>query len=386
MNDFLKIVLVSTDFDPSRGKILSFYYLSKGLTRLGHEVKIYYSSKQKTREVFFSRERRFFSEGVPSIIFKIGRTPFSFSPELFKRLLKTDFDVIHVWEYATLNSIMAILVGFIKRKPCFVTTPLYLPIWNRKWRRIVLIICHLSTPLINIIISKLICESRAAYRTHITLGFPKTKVCVLPNSIDKEEFKPSPRDNSLSHEIGLKQSDKVVLIVSKLYETKGIGCLLKAWRILNESHRNLEAKLVILGDGNSYYENLVNKLGISNVVFLKKFIPHNEMPRLYSLADVFVLPSNYDQSPNVLLEAASCGVPIVATNLGGIVDIVVNGETGLLVNPESPEELAMALSNLLTNEELRSRMGLIAREFILRNREHLTVAKEVEEIYKETVH
>jgi len=376
----MKCVLVLTYFDPGKGQMLSFYYLAKGLTRLGHEVKIYYSSKQKTRTFFFNEGRPFFSEGIPSMIFKIGRTPFSFSPKLFKRLLQTNFDVIHVWEYATLNSIMALLVGFLKRKPCFVTTPLYLPLWNRKWRQIVSIVCRLLAPLINIVISKLMCESRVAFRTHIVLGFPKTKLCVIPNSINTEEFKPA-LDGSFRDKIGLDEDSKVVLMVSKLYEVKGISCLLKAWRIVTASYPNLKAILVILGNGNKYYENLADRLELTKVVFLKKFIPHDEMPILYSTADVFILPSNYEQSPNVLLEAASCGVPIVATKVGGIVDIVKDGETGLLVNLESPEELAIALSKLLRNEELRSRIGLLAREFVLRTREHLKVAEEVEEVY-----
>lgn len=381
----MKIALVSTLFDPIRGHTLPFYNLAKGLTFLENDVTCYYSSKELKKDSYSVFGRKFISVGVPSKIFKIRKTFFSISPQLFRRLLNSQFDIIHTHEYASFNSVIAFIVAILKRKPILVTTPLYLPLWEKKWGDVVSIICHIFVPFMNIISSRIICASTASYQTHIRLGFKKSILCIVPNSIDTEEFKPI-SDKLLRKEINLKHKSKIVLIISKLYEVKGISNLFRAWRIIEESHSDLNVSLVIRGDREEFYSKLIDELKLTKVLFLEKFIPHNEMPRLYSIADIFVLPSNYEQWGQVLLEATCCQLPIVATKVGGIVDIVKDGETGLLVSPDSPEELAKALLKLLEDESLRLRMGLSSREYALRKFDYIKVSKKFSDIYKSVLY
>ena len=83
------------------------------------------------------------------------------------------------------------------------------------------------------------------------------------------------------------------------------------------------------------------------------------------MADVFVLPSLSEGSPNALLEAMACGLPIVATRVGGVPEIAVDGETALLVPPEDPVALARAIDRLLRDRPLAARLGSAARAAVL---------------------
>ncbi|MFX0135403.1 MAG: glycosyltransferase family 4 protein, partial [Candidatus Hodarchaeota archaeon] len=176
----MRITLVATLFDPNRGHTLPFYNLAKGLTFFTDEVTCYYSSNKCKKEIFSVKGRKFVSVGVPSRIFKIKNTFFSFSPQLFRSLLNSTFDLVHTHEYVSINSLIAFIVAIFRRKPILVTTPLYLPTWGTKWGYIGSIICHILAPFINIIASKIICASTTSYQTHIRLGFQKSKLCIVP--------------------------------------------------------------------------------------------------------------------------------------------------------------------------------------------------------------
>ena len=104
-------------------------------------------------------------------------------------------------------------------------------------------------------------------------------------------------------------------------------------------------------------EELISSLGIRDHVWWLGVLPQGELPRYYGAADVFVLPSRYELFGIVMLEAMACGVPVVATRFGGPAEVIAHGETGFLVDPTDPEELAGAIEALLSNPELRREMG-----------------------------
>jgi len=180
---------------------------------------------------------------------------------------------------------------------------------------------------------------------------PSKKIFVLHNGIDIAKFnviKSSHRNS--------KKNQVVIGIVCRLEPQKGIIYLLLAMRIILAKFPN--AKLEIVGDG-SLFRELVEyskNLGISNSVkFFGKFA---DVIPFYKRMDVFVLPSLYEGFGIVLLEAMASGLPIVATNVDGINEVVVDGESGILIPPKNPEAIADAVLKIIENDQLSERLIL----------------------------
>jgi glycosyltransferase involved in cell wall biosynthesis len=115
----------------------------------------------------------------------------------------------------------------------------------------------------------------------------------------------------------------------------------------------------IIGDGELYgtLRDRTQMEGISERVAFCRMLPHEEMLREHGTADIFVLSSEWEGCPNVVLEAMAHGVPVVATAVGGVPELVENGISGILVPPRSPRALADALARLTNDQQLRTVMG-----------------------------
>jgi len=149
---------------------------------------------------------------------------------------------------------------------------------------------------------------------------------------------------------------------------KGLDTLFRAFVTVSKEIPG--AVLVVVGDGSAkrYYMETAQALGILEKVHFTGKIAHDQMPGTYSGADVLCLPSTGDAESLglVLLEAQACGIPVVASAVGGIPAVVRDGETGLLVTP-GPDSLANALCRLLKNQPLRQKMGEAGARYIRSN-------------------
>jgi glycosyltransferase involved in cell wall biosynthesis len=147
-----------------------------------------------------------------------------------------------------------------------------------------------------------------------------------------------------------------------------------------------DASLWIVGDGSwrGELEALVADLDLSGSV---RFLgPRKDVPALLSEAACFVLTSDYEGCPLSVLEAMAAGVPVVATAVGGVPELVVDGETGLLVGPRAPDEVAEAVGQLFDNPAVARTMGAAGRA---RVREQFTLERMVaalDELYREVSH
>jgi glycosyltransferase involved in cell wall biosynthesis len=145
------------------------------------------------------------------------------------------------------------------------------------------------------------------------------------------------------------------------------------------------ANLVVVGDGLEWdnLRALTEKLRLADRVFMTGRLPRRAMWQLLAEhADVLVLNSTYEGLPHILLEAAHLGVPIVATKVGGTPEIVRDGETGLLIPPDSPDELVAALQRLQSDSALRRRLAASGRKAV--GSPFGRVAKETEQVLLET--
>jgi len=165
----------------------------------------------------------------------------------------------------------------------------------------------------------------------------------------------------------LSSEPPVILSVARLVEKKGLGDLILAADVLRQRGRRFQVEIVGDGPLRQSLQVQVKRLGLNDRVKLLGPMPHDKLGRVYQRACLFALPcvvsadGDRDGIPNVLLEAMASGVPVVATPISGIPEVIHSEVEGLLVPANNPASLADALDRLLTSPELRERLALAAR-------------------------
>ncbi|HEY2645780.1 MAG TPA: glycosyltransferase [Candidatus Acidoferrales bacterium] len=181
-------------------------------------------------------------------------------------------------------------------------------------------------------------------------------------------FEPVSRERAarLRSLLGLDERTQVVLSVGRLSREKGHATLIRAFAKMQQLMEPVELHLVLVGEGpeRPRLENLIRCLGLMRSVTLVG--QQIDVNPYYGMANVFVLPSDTEGSPNVLLEAMSAGVPVVATDVGGVPEIVSNGREALLVPKGDTGGLASATALVLSYQGLRERLIYGAREVVAR--------------------
>ncbi len=192
---------------------------------------------------------------------------------------------------------------------------------------------------------------------YTSFGLEK-RVQVIPNFVDTRVFSRLP-DSPLRSQLA-RDSEKIILHVSNFRPVKRLQDLINAFFRLQR--RNPGTRLVLAGDGaeREPAEKLVQDLGLaSQVTFLGT---RAELVQLYSAADLFVLPSEKESFGLSALEAMACRVPVVATETGGLPEVVEQGKTGLLVPVGDVEALSTSMAALLGNPALHAQMAARSRE------------------------
>jgi glycosyltransferase involved in cell wall biosynthesis len=194
---------------------------------------------------------------------------------------------------------------------------------------------------------------------------PERRVEVVPLGIDLERFNPKKHRKSAARKaLGLPAKGTLVGVMGRLDPQKGQEVLLRAAPALLKKHTDLH--IVVAGDETagepgyrSYLERLSGTLSLRSRV---TFLPFTrDVPQFMSALDVLVLPSFAETYGLVIIEAMAMGCPVVATNAGGVPEIINDEETGLLVSPRNQQELTEALSRILSSFSLRARIVKSAR-------------------------
>lgn len=189
-------------------------------------------------------------------------------------------------------------------------------------------------------------------------GFAPDKIVTLYNGINVENFAnttPNTRQALRSH-WQIHEDTQLILTIAVLRPPKGIQHMLAALPLILAEQPN--TRYIIVGDGEhkQALEALVSELNISdNVIFAGM---RQDIPQILAAADLFVLPTLDDALPTVLIEAMAAQKPIVASEVGGVPELVEDGRNGLLVTPANPEALAAACLKLMNNQVLAKTMGI----------------------------
>jgi len=205
-------------------------------------------------------------------------------------------------------------------------------------------------------------------RRAVDLELPREAVTVVPYGVDTERYAP---DSHSAQELGARapipESRDVVMAMGRLVYKKGFSYLLRAVPLVLARCPNTCFLIAGEGDLRSELESLAESLGVQDRVLFPGHIPWGQTPRYLARADVFVVPSvldeagNLDGLPNVLLESLASGCAVVASEVAGIPEVVQHGRNGLLVPQQDERALADAICVLLTDVELRNRLGSAAR-------------------------
>jgi glycosyltransferase involved in cell wall biosynthesis len=228
----------------------------------------------------------------------------------------------------------------------------------------------------------LVADGWAAAHLPATLGMPVER---LPKGVDSERFRPE--GSNARDRLGL-AGKRVVLTVARLVPIKNVQRLLDAMALVRA--RVADAHLVIVGDGPeaSALHQHAAALGLSDAVTFAGYAPHAETPDFYRAADVFALSSDFDNSPNVVLEAMASGLPVVTTDVGGARELVADrsgAAPGAIVVPNDPAALAAGLEQYLAAPDAAREAGAYNRHRAVAEFSWRTSALRLLDVYQRVV-
>ncbi len=210
------------------------------------------------------------------------------------------------------------------------------------------------------------------------------KLRSVPLGLELEPFVESPKyRGSLKLELGVPDGTRLVGIVGRLVPVKGHAVFLKAAQMVLS--RTPDVRFLVIGDGElrGDLERQARDLGIDGGVAFLGW--RHDLPRVYADLDVVVLSSYNEGSPVALIEAMAAGRTVVATDVGGVSDVVSDGLNGLLVPPRAPEQLAEAILRLFSSEPLLPAMGAAGREAVYPKYSIDRLVTDIRDIYAELV-
>jgi glycosyltransferase involved in cell wall biosynthesis len=206
---------------------------------------------------------------------------------------------------------------------------------------------------------KIITVSNATKRYVLSLGANPQKTSVLHNGVDIDRFKLSPQARDIiRRKLNIPDDATVILTVRRLVYKNGIDTLLESAQIAAKQNQKLVFLAVGKGPDLEPIRTRIKQLEITNNFKLAGFVPDADLPAFYNAADLFILPSKSGEGlPLVALEAMSTGLPVVATDVGGIKEVILK-DHGKLVPPNNPQKMAKAILELAQTEPSTQKTSL----------------------------
>jgi glycosyltransferase involved in cell wall biosynthesis len=254
-------------------------------------------------------------------------------------------DLVHVHGHPYLSSLVAAKIAKRQGKPVVLTQHnTFIKYESRVWEHAERLNDGLVGKRVLRNADKIITVSNATKEYVLGLGADIGRTSVIHNGVDVERFKPiSDLRERMREKLRLPQDAKVVLSVRRLVYKNGIDTLIESAVASLKSNAQLVFLIVGTGPDSTAVRSRIDQLGISSKCRLAGFVSDAELPAYYNAADLFVLPSKSGEGlPLVGLEAMSCGLPVIATDVGGISEVMTKG-LGKLVPPDSPSAMAKAI-------------------------------------------
>ena len=350
--------------------------LAKKIDKSEFQIDIVYSTNRNKN---FAQE----SNGIFNNMYGLPITR-SGSPSDIINILKirkiiqqNNYNIVHC--HSTKAGFVGRLATFLSRHPNVIYSPHGFMFCDTRIRMRRLLYLYLEKYL-GYITNKLVAVSGSerdlALQHHIV---PNNKIVTLYNSIDPSDFDDFNYLNKVRDKL-LEQNSEIILgTVGRLYYQKDPITLIKSFKIIND--RFPKTKLIIVGDGPLENEcrKLINELNLQDRIELAGYQKNSKA--YYKIFDIFLLSSHYEGLPYALLEAMIMGIPSVGTDVVGIKDLIIHGETGYLAKEEDHLGFAKAVINLLENPEFLSSFSENAKRITKMNYNFNDGIKEYQEFY-----
>lgn len=290
---------------------------------------------------------------------------------IFKKLLeltkKGNVDIVHCHGYKTL--FLGVISKIFLKLPVVITIHNYLFYGNKISKKLYEKFLKLFWRYFNIII--VVSEDLKRYLEE--RGVKSKKIRVVYNGIEIEKLE----------EINRKKEYKLVGTVSRFVPEKGIIYLVRAIPEVIEEIKNV--RFIIIGEGPEYkkIEKEIEKLNLQN--FLEILPYQKDISSFLKNLDLLVVPSIFEGAGMIILEAMANRLPVVATKVGGIPEIVRDNQTGILVKPRDIKELSSAITKLLKEDEKSKKMGEFARKIVEEKFDIKIMVRETEKLYEEVL-
>jgi len=294
--------------------------------------------------------------------------------KLLKFLMKENIDIIQL--YGLRVNIWARLLGKLAGAKV-VATIRSVDNW-RKWYHVML--DRLTSMWVDVWISNSYAGKEVAIKRE---KFLADKIKVIHNGIDLSIYQRIPNNDIvvLKKKYGIKSNDIIVGEVANIRDMKGHIDIINA--IPNIIKRNRNVKFFFAGEdmSNGEVEKYAKAKNVSEYVIFAGYC-HN-IVEILSLFDIFILPSLWEGLPNSIIEAMAIGLPIIASDVGGVSELIKDGENGILIKPKSPQQIASSIIYLIENPNIAEQMG---NKNIIRARQNHNIenkARDYEKIYME---
>lgn len=368
----------------NKGKVKVLYIIT-GLTIGGAEILLLNLIKSINRDIFdcsvlYLKNKSELNEEFSKIDVKIyNNAKYSFfNPckyyEIYKIIKGNNIDILHT--HLVHSNLIGRIIGSLAGAKCIINSEHNTSNWQKKN---FLLINFYKYTLKYVDIIHCISNS-VKYKVNEFIGGEKLKV--IYNGIDIEDFQ-SKEQKELKDRLLLQQSYPIIGCVSRLDRRKGIEYLIKAVKILKEDYVNI--KLLLVGDGpeRERLSRLVIEFDLTKqVIFTGKIA---EVQKYLQLFDLFILPSLQEGLSIAIIEAMASGVPVIASEVDGIPEVITNNSDGILIPPENESEIAYAAKRILEDRNLMNKLVNNAYTKVRNRFDIKKVAIKFQELYLESI-
>lgn len=207
------------------------------------------------------------------------------------------------------------------------------------------------------------------------LHINKSKIIVVPNGVDTDRFHPRIKNNNTNA--------FSLLWVGRFVKGKGVEYLIYSMFILVKDKPDLHLTLIGDGPGKERIIELIVNLGLQNYVTIIDFVPYDKIPEMFQNSDIFVLPSIYEGVPRTVLEAMSCGLPVIISQFSHLEDLIEGG--GLMFLKMDVQALSNTLKSIINDKSKQSEMGQNARDKIVRDYSFMKTVTRTLDVYDDVI-
>lgn len=307
-------------------------------------------------------------------LFKLWGNTFSFSFPFKILRIKDNFDVIHAHSHLFFSTNICAFIRKFNSTPLIITNHGIMSASAPDWFNL-LYLKTIGKWTLNAA-DGILCYTKDEKEKLIEiLHIDESKIFIIPNGVDTDQFHPGTRNLD---------TDTINLLwVGRFVKGKGVEYIIRAMDILVKEYPNLH--LILVGDGPEKDRicKLITDFKINDYVRIIDFIPYDEMPDIFQHGDIFILPSLNEGVPRTVLEAMSCGLPVVISDLSHLKDLIDGG--GLMFQKKDVEGLSKILESIINDPAKREEMGQKARDKILKEYSFIKTVTETINAYKKTL-